>query len=328
MKARIIAMGSYLPEKVLSNLDLEKMVDTSDEWILSRTGIKERRIAAFHEAASDMGVEAARKALERTAMDPKEIDLIVVATMTPDYLTPSTAAIIQARLGAPQAAAFDVQAACSGFLYGLSVAKAYVESGMYKKVLVVASEKMSAFIDYQDRNTCVLFGDGAAAAVVTSEGEGFHVDAIILGADGVQADLIGVPGGGSRKPATATSFDERNHYVKMTGKEVFKHAVRRMTAAANDCLNRADLKIGNIAWLVPHQANERIMDALVKNFEISPAKVIKTLHKYGNTSGSSVAISLDELIQSTPIKFGEHLLLVAFGAGLTWGATILTKKKE
>ncbi len=328
MKARIKAMGSYLPEKVLSNLDLEKMVDTSDEWIRSRTGIQERRIAAPQEASSDMGILAARQALERAEMKANEIDLILVATMTPDHLTPSTAAIIQAKLGAAGVAAFDIQAACSGFLYGLSIAKAYIESGMYRRVLLIASEKMSAFIDYQDRNTCVLFGDGAAAAVVTNEGEGFFIDSIILGADGLQAELIGIPGGGSRTPVHGNSFEGGDHFVKMNGKEVFKHAVRRMTGAANDCLKLAGLEVENIAWLVPHQANERIMDALVKNFNVSPEKVTKTLHKYGNTSGSSVAISLDELIQVTPIAYEEHLLLVAFGAGLTWGASVLTKKRN
>jgi 3-oxoacyl-[acyl-carrier-protein] synthase-3 len=239
MKARIVAMGSYLPEKVLSNEDLEKMVDTSDEWIRSRTGMVERRIAASHEAASDMGIMAARQALERAGLTPSDIDLVLVATMTPDHLTPSTAAIVQAKLGAAQAAAFDIQAACSGFLYGLSTAKAFIESGMYRRILLIASEKMSSFIDYQDRNTCVLFGDGAAAAVITAEGEGFYIDSVILGADGQQAELITIPGGGSRLPAGPSTYEERHHYVKMMGKEVFKHAVRRMSSAATGCLERS-----------------------------------------------------------------------------------------
>lgn len=325
MKARIVATGSYVPEKVLSNADLEKIVDTSDEWIRSRTGMQERRIAADDQAASDMGLLAAKKALAQANMEPSEIDLIITMTMTPDYLTPSTAAVIQAKLGMDKVAAFDVSAACSGFVYGLSVAKAYIESGMAKKILLVATEKMSPFIDYTDRNTCVLFGDGAAAAIITGQGEGFIIETINLGADGCQADLIIIPAGGSKEPITAETLEHRDQYVKMEGKETFKHAVRRMTAAANESLSQLNLTENDISWVVPHQANIRIIDAIIKTLKVSPDRVWKTIHKYGNTSGSSVAIALDELIQSKPIEIGENILLVVFGAGLTWGSTILKK---
>lgn len=324
-KARIIGVGSYLPNRVLSNKELEKLVDTTDDWIVSRTGIKERRIADVLEFPSDMGTHAAQKALKKANIEASQIDIILVATMTPDYVSPSTAALIQHKLGASQAAALDIQAACTGYLYGLSMAKAYIESGMYNNVLVIASEKMSAFIDYQDRNTCILFGDGASAAVVAKSGHGFAIDTICLGADGELADLVMVPGGGSRCPAGKESVEQRQHFVKMQGKEVFKHAVRRMGAAAQDCMAKAGLVEEQISWLVPHQANERIMDAIAKSFNIPGKKVFKTVQKYGNTSASSVAIALDELLETEKVTDGDHILLVAFGAGLTWGATVLTK---
>jgi len=326
--ARIVALGSYLPEKVLSNQDLEKMVDTSDDWICTRTGMKERRIAALEESSSDMAVSAANKALLDSSLDPKKIELVLVATATPDHLMPSTAAIVQHKIGAIHAAAFDLSAACTGYLYGLSVAKAYIESGIVKTVLLIAVEKMSAFIDYQDRNTCVLFGDGASAAIISDEGAGFIIENVCLGADGSLSDLIQIPAGGSRLPASENTVSERKHYFKMSGKEVFKHAIRRMGAAAKECLKKASLTEEQIAWLIPHQANERIIDALAKNFQIPPGRVGKTVHKYGNTSAPSVAITFEEVVKENIIEEGEHLLLVAFGSGLTWGASILTRTKE
>ena len=303
------------------------MVDTSDDWIVSRTGMKERRLANVEEFSSDMGAHAARKALEKAGISIEQVDLILVATMSPDYISPSTAAIIQAALGAFNAAAVDVQAACSGFIYGLSMAKAYVESGMYHHVLVIASEKMSAFIDYKDRNTCVLFGDGAAAAIVTNKGPGLTINNICLGADGALSQLLMIPAGGARHPTSHETVAQRMHYMKMAGKELFKHAVRRMGSAATDCLTKMGLTESDISWLVPHQANERIIDAISKSLGISPDKVYKTLHKYGNTSASSVAIALDELTQEQQIANGEHILLAAFGGGLTWGAALLTKSE-
>lgn len=318
-------MGSYLPHKVLSNADLEKMVDTNDEWIFSRTGIKERRIADKSESTSDLGAKAALIALEKASVPVEEIELILVASMTPDYISPSTAVIVQRLIGASNAAAMDLQAACTGFIYALSMAKAYVESGMYKRVLVVASEKMSTFVDYKDRNTCVLFGDGASAAVISDEHAGLSIDAICLGAAGEMAELLYIPAGGAKEPITAEGLVNRRQYIKMEGKELFKHAVRQMTSAAKKCLAMAEISEGKVSWLVPHQANVRIMDAVAKGFSIPADRVFKTVAKYGNTSASSIAIALDELQQSQEIHKGEHILLVAFGAGLTWGASLLTK---
>jgi 3-oxoacyl-[acyl-carrier-protein] synthase-3 len=328
LKARIIGTGSYLPEKVLTNHDLEKLVDTSDEWITTRTGMKERRIAAENEHTSDMGAAAARRALEKANLAPEDVNLILVATMSPDHPVPSTAAFVQRLLGAKSAAAADVLATCTGFLYGLSIAKAYVESGMYRNVLLVATEKMSSIIDYTDRNTCVLFGDGAAAAVISDTGEGLSVDTVSLGADGELAELFIIPAGGSKISATADSVAKRQHYCQMAGKEVFKHAVRRMSSAAQACLETAGVAVNEISWLVPHQANIRIMDAFSKNFDIPSDRVFKTIHKYGNTSASGIGIALDELLSEHPLTSGERLLLVAFGGGLTWGASVLSKVKE
>lgn len=323
--ARVIGLGSYLPKKVLTNQELEQMVDTSDTWITSRTGMHERRIAAADEFPSDMGAQAARQALQACDVSPKEIEMILVASMTPDYISPSTANLIQAKIHAEHAASMDIQAACTGFLYALSIAKAYVEAGFYRYVLVIASEKMSAFIDYKDRSTCVLFGDGAGAAVIASEGEGLAINTLCLGSDGEFADLVKIPAGGSRHPASLETIGQHLHYFKMTGNEVFKHAVRRMTAAARACLTKAGLEETDVSWLIPHQANNRIIDAIAKNFNIPEERVYKTVHKYGNTSASSIPIALHELMQEQEFQEGEHLLLTGFGGGLTWGAAILTK---
>lgn len=324
-KARILGSGSYLPKKILSNADLEKMVDTTDEWIVSRTGIKERRIAAPDEFPSDMGAAAAKQALQASGLASDDIDMILVGTMTPDYISPSTAALIQHQLGIKKTAAMDIQAACSGYLYCLSVAKAYIESGMYRNVLVIATEKMSAVMDYNDRGTCVLFGDGAAASVVSGDGKGLIIDSIYLAADGEQAQLIIVPGGGARHPASQETLSHGLHYFKMSGKEVFKHAVRKMDAAAQVCLGQAGLTYQQIEWVIPHQANMRIMDAMAKHFDIPEDRIYKTIHKYGNTSASSIPIALDELLKEKQVKQGDRILLVAVGGGLTWGASLLTK---
>lgn len=325
-QARIIGTGSYLPEKILSNQDLERFVETSDEWITTRTGMKERRIASENESSSYMGAEAARKAIEAANISKDDIDLVVVATITPDYPFPSNASLIQARLELTKAGAMDIQSACSGYIYALSVAKAYIESGMYKTILVIATEKLSSITDYQDRSTCVLFGDGAAACVVSNQGKGLSIDASVLGADGTQKDILYMPGGGVCQPASIESVEKRQHYIKMEGKETYKHAVRRMESAAVQCLEKLSLPEEKISYLIPHQANIRIIEALAKRFKIAMEKVFITIHKYGNTSASSCGIALDELLKEKDIKEGEHLLLVAFGAGLTWGAMILTKR--
>lgn len=304
------------------------MVETSDEWIVTRTGVSERRLAGADEFPSDMGAKAAMKALSAAGLAPHDVELILVATMTPDYISPSTANLIQAKIQASNAASMDIQAACSGFIYAMSTAKAFIESGIYKNVLMVAAEKMSAFIDYEDRSTCVIFGDGASAALLAAEGPGLKVDAICLGTDGQLSNLAMIPGGGARHPASIETVTQKLHYFKMSGNEVFKHAVRRMTAAARECMAKAGLAESDISWLVPHQANVRIIDAIAKQFGINENKVFKTLHKFGNTSASSIGIALEELVCQNEMNAGEHVLLAAFGGGLTWGASILTKIEE
>ncbi len=323
-KARIVATGSYLPERVLTNQDLEKIVETSDEWISTRTGMKERRIAAKDEFTSDLGFKAAQDAMKKAGITSDEIDLIIVATLTPDYIIPSTACMIQSLLGASRAAAMDIQAACTGFLYGLSLAKGLVEAGMYRTVLLIAAEKLSSITNYKDRNTCVLFGDGAGACIVRSEGAGLLIHDVSLGADGEQGQLLILPGGGSRHPATAQTVADDLHYIRMEGKEVFKHAVRRMEGACKESLSKAGFDEEHAAWLIPHQANMRIIEALAKRFNVSMEKVFITLHKYGNTSASSLGIALDEFRKEKEVAPGEPILLAAFGAGFTWGASVLT----
>jgi len=324
-KARIIGHGAYLPSRIFTNKEFESMVETTDEWIVTRTGIKERRIAAPDEFTSDMGAKAAKQALEVAKLSAQEIDLILVATMTPDYISTCTAALIQAQIGAEKAGTLDLQAACSGFVYALATAKAYIESGLYRHVLIVASEKMSTYIDYTDRGTCVLFGDGAAAVVVSDTGVGLVIDNVCLGADGTLADLIQIPAGGVHHPSTVDTVTNRMHCFKMEGKEVFKHAVRRMTVAAKQCLSEIGLTDKDVDWIVPHQANIRIMEAIAKGFDVPEDRMYKTVQKYGNTSASSIPLALEELVRVNPLKAGEHILLVAFGAGLTWGAAVLTQ---
>jgi len=324
-QAKIIGTGSYLPERVLSNGDLELMVETTDEWIVSRTGMKERRLARPDEYTSSMGAAAARAALQDAGISPEAVDFIIVATLTPDYIFPSTACLIQHAIGAKAAGAADIQAACTGYLYGLSLAKAWVESGTYRNVLVIAPDKLSSITNYKDRSTCVLFGDGAAACVVSSEGKGLLLKTVRLGADGEQAELLMMPGGGCRNPASAETVSTGLHFIKMAGNEVFKHAVRRMESASKECLEAAGVDEKEIAWVIPHQANIRIIDAMAKRFEhLPPERVFKTVHKYGNTSASSVGIALDELLKAGMAKSGEKILLTAFGAGFTWGAAVLS----
>jgi 3-oxoacyl-[acyl-carrier-protein] synthase III len=329
-KAKIIGTGSYLPKKVLTNFDFEKMVDTSNEWILTRTGIKERRIAADDQFTSDLGYEAALRALSDANLTGEDIDLIMVATLTPDYIFPSTACLLQTKLNAKNAAAFDFQAACSGMVYGLSIAKGLVEKKAYKNILIVASEKLSSIVNYKDRATCVLFGDGAAAFVVSLEGKGFDIQGVTLGSDGEQAELLLQPAGGSRFPASKETVEKNMHFVQMGGPELFKHAVRRMESACKDVLDLTGIKEQEIAWLIPHQANDRIIAAVGKRFDHLPSDRIfrDVIEKYGNTSASSIGIALDELIKAGKIKNKENVLFTVFGAGLTWGAAIITKNYE
>lgn len=328
VKAKIIGLGSYVPKKVLTNKDFEKIVDTTDEWITTRTGIKERRIADVNEFTSDMGYFAALEALKDANITAKDIDFILVATLSPDYLFPSTACLIQNKLGADNIPALDIQAACSGFIYALSLAKALVENKVYKNILIVASEKLSSVTNYKDRSTCILFGDAAAACVVSLENKGLEIENIYLGSDGSVADLLIQPGGGSRLPASHESVDQGKHFIQMNGRELFKHAVRRMQQAVEHCLKEANIKEEEISWLIPHQANERIIEAIAKRFtNLSKEKVFtEVLRKFGNTSSSSIGLALDQLKKQNKFKDNEIVVLTAFGAGLTWGAAILKNK--
>ena len=319
----IIAVGSYVPERVLTNAELEKMVDTSDEWITSRTGIKERRIAAKDQVTSDLAAAAALRAIERAEISPEQIDLIITATITPDMLFPSTACIVQQKIGARRAAAFDIEAACSGFIFGLEIGQQFIMSRTYDTVLVIGAEKLSTIIDWNDRNTCVLFGDGAGAAILQNRPQAHGLLTACMGADGSKAELLSMPGGGSRCPATVESLAAKLHYLRMDGKETFKNAVNAMYTAAQEALRRCELDISQIKCVIPHQANRRIIDAVMERLGIRPEQVFVNLEKYGNTSAASVAIALDEAVQGGRIQRGDLVLLVVFGAGLTWGAAVI-----
>jgi 3-oxoacyl-[acyl-carrier-protein] synthase-3 len=319
----IVGIGSYVPEKILTNADLEKIVETSDEWITSRTGIKERRIAAKDEFTSDMAAKAAERAMKMAGVTAGQIDLIIVATVTADMPFPSTACLLQHKIGAKRAAAFDLEAACSGFIYGLEVAQQFIMSHTYDTVLVVGAEKISSIVDWSDRNTCVLFGDGAGAAILQHRPDAHGLLTVAMGADGEKADLLFMPGGGSRCPATKDSVDARLHYLRMEGKETFKNAVQAMCSAAQEVLKRCEIDITKIKCVIPHQANRRIIDAVSDRLGATPEQVFVNLHKYGNTSAASVAIALDEAVSSGKVQRGDLILLVVFGAGLTWGAAVI-----
>ena len=316
----IVGTGSYVPDRVLTNADLEKMVDTTDEWITTRSGIKERRIAPDWMCTSDMATEAARRAMDQAGVREDEIDLIICATITPDTPFPATACLIQKKLGAKRAAAFDVEAACSGFLYGLEIGQQFITSGTYNTVLVVGAEKLSTIVDWHDRNTCVLFGDGAGAAVLRSRGEEHGILTTCMGADGSLADILLMPAGGARYPATKESVGAGMHYLKMDGKEVFKNAITAMQTAAEEALRRCNLTIDDIKCVIPHQANIRILEALADRLGAPMEKVYVNLHRYGNISAASVAIALDEAAREGRFQRGDLVLLIVFGSGLTWAS--------
>lgn len=320
----ILGTGSYTPDRVLTNADLEKMVETNDEWIVTRTGIRERRISSKEQASSDLAYEAAVKALKQANISAEELDMIVVATVTPDMMFPSTACILQDKLGAKKAAALDVSAACTGFLYGVTTATQFIANGFYRYILVIGVESLSKITNYEDRNTCVLFGDGAGAAVLGPVPEGFGFKAFDLGADGAGGTLLNLPAGGSRLPATAETVEQGLHYMYMAGSEVFKFAVRVMNSATETVLQKAGLDKENIDLLVPHQANLRIIEAALKRFGLSEDKVAINLDRYGNMSSASIPVALDEAVQAGRVKEGDNLVLVGFGGGLTWGAALLT----
>jgi len=319
----VVSVGSYVPAKELTNFDLEKMVDTSDEWITTRTGIKARRIAADNEYTSDMAAAAALRAMEKGGVKPEEIDLIIVATITPDMPLPSTACWVQQKIGAHNAAAFDIEAACSGFIYALEIGQQFIMSRTYDTVLVIGAEKLSSIINWKDRNTCVLFGDGAGAAILRHRASAHGLLTACMGADGRKAELLSMPGGGSRCPATVDSVTKGLHYLRMDGKETFKNAVNAMYTAAQEALRRCEIDITQIKCVIPHQANRRIIDAVGERLGAQPDQVFVNLDKYGNTSAASVAIALDEAVEQGRIKQGDLVLLVVFGAGLTWGAAVI-----
>ncbi len=318
----IIGVGEYLPDRILTNHDLEKLVDTTDEWITTRTGIKERRIASENEAVSDLAIKAAREALKDAKLDSKDLDLIILATVTGDMPFPSTASIVQNALSAEHAAAFDISAACAGFVYALSIAQQFISSGAYKNALVIGAEKLSAVTDFKDRNTCILLGDGAGACVVSEVKDG-GILSTYLGCDGSNMELLNMPAGGSRMPASHETVDSRMHYLKMRGNELFKIAVKSMTMAAQKVLEQAGLTFRDVDLIVPHQANSRIIMAVAKKLGIPEDRIYLNIEKYGNMSSASTATALVEAVKEGRVKKGDIILLDAFGAGLVWGASII-----
>ena len=321
-KVGIIGVGEYLPKRILTNADLEKMVDTSDEWITTRTGIKERRLASPEEATSDLALNAAKEALKDARLSAEDLDLIIVATITPDMSFPSVASILQNALCAKNAACFDLSAACAGFVYALSTARQFIACGTYKNALVIGAEKLSAVTDWEDRNTCVLFGDGAGACVLGEVKSGGIISSY-LGCDGSNIGLLNLPAGGSRKPASHQTVDQRLHYIKMQGNELFKIAVRTMTEAAEQVLKQAKLKFSDVDLIIPHQANSRIIMAVAKRLGLTEDKIFLNIEKYGNMSSASTATALVEAVKEGRIKKGDTVLLDSFGAGLVWGASVI-----
>ncbi len=318
----ILGFGKAIPDRVLTNKELEHMVDTSDEWIITRTGIEERRIANDDTAASDLGYLAALNAIKDAGISASEIDLIITATITPDMTFPATACLIQAKLGASKAAAFDLSAGCSGFIYGLDVGKNMVKAG-YSKVVVVGVDILSRVTDYTDRSTCVLFGDGAGAVVLGTVNPGYGIIASEIGTDGTGSHYLHLPAGGSRKPANKETIANKEHFLRMSGNEVFKFAVRIMSDSTQRVLDKAEISSQEIKWFVPHQANIRIIKAAASRLGIDDERIFVNVHRYGNTSAASIAIALEELNQSGKVNQGDLVLLVGFGAGLTWGSTII-----
>ncbi|MDQ6631434.1 MAG: ketoacyl-ACP synthase III [Verrucomicrobiota bacterium] len=319
----IVSVGSYVPARILTNADLAKTVETSNEWILTRTGIEQRRIAAEDEFTSDLAARAALRAMEKGGITPAQIDLIITATVTPDMPFPSTACLVQQKIGAHRAAAFDIEAACSGFIFGLEIGQQFIMTRTYETVLVIGAEKLSSIVDWTDRNTCVLFGDGAGAAILQHRPQAHGLLTACMGSDGQKAELLSVPAGGSRCPATAESVSKRLHFLRMDGKETFKNAINAMYMAAQEALRRCELEITQIKCVIPHQANRRIIDAVGERLGVKPEQFFVNVEKYGNTSAASVAIALDEAVEGGHVHRGDLILLIVFGAGLTWGAAVI-----
>ena len=322
-KASITGVGSFLPEKVLTNDDLSEMLDTTDEWITKRTGIRERRIVENGVAASDLAVEASLRALDDANVLPAEVDLIITSTITPDCLFPSTSCYIQEKIGALNAGAFDLLAACSGFVYALSVAKSFVASGAMKTVLVVGAECMSKITDYTDRSTCILFGDGAGAVVVQQGNGGREIVTTHLGSDGSQAELLTLPAGGSKLPASHETVESRSHYLKLRGKEVFKQAIVNMVDVITKAATANNMQIEGFDMIIPHQSNIRIIEAAMEKLGLPREKAYININKYGNTSSASIPIAIDEIVKGDLLKPGNAAVLVAFGGGLTWGSSVI-----
>ena len=323
MKSILRGIGSYVPEKILDNKELSLKVETSDDWIRTRTGIRERRIASSDQPTSELALNAARKAIKAAQIEPNQIDLVIVATITPDMAFPSTACILQHKLGLGKVACFDLEAACSGFLYSLDVADGMLASGRYRCALVIGAEKMSSILDWEDRTTCVLFGDGAGAAIIMTEGDGPNLMGFRSGADGSNPSLLHQPAGGSNQPASITSIENRDHFLKMNGKEIFKTAVRVMEKATRELLEANGLETQDVDHVIPHQANVRIVESMAQRLEIPLEKFFCNLDRHGNTSAASIPIAFDEACQRGIFRKGEIGVLVAFGAGLTWSATLV-----
>lgn len=321
--AHITGTGSYAPEKILSNFDLEKMVDTSDEWIVTRTGIRNRHLVHDGLGSSDLAVSASQKALKNAGLEPQDIDIILLATVTPDQPLPSTACLVQDKLGAKNAAVMDVVAACSGFVYNLSIARAMIQTGQAENVLVIGVETLSKLVNWQDRNTCVLFGDGCGAAVVQAKDEPGGILSTYLKSNGSLADLLMVPAGGCKVPLNSENIKNGARYINMAGPEVYKNAVKAMGEAGSAVLENTGLSGDDIKLMIPHQANIRIIDSTSKRLGIPMDRVYVNIHEYGNTSAASIAIALDEVMDKKLINKGDKVLMVAFGAGFTWGSTIV-----
>ncbi len=321
--AHVVGWGSYAPPQVLTNADLERMVDTSDEWIRTRTGICERRLAGEGETTVSMSLQAARRALEVAGLRPAQLDLIIISTVTPDHAFPATACLVQDALGASHAAAFDLSAGCSGFIYGLSIAAHLLSAGAYQTALVVGAETLSRITDWSDRATAVLFGDGAGAVVLeVGENEG-GVLSTLLGADGSGGDLLRLPAGGSKAPPSHRTVAERQHFIQMKGREVFRFAVKKLPEITREVVERAGLSLGDVSLLIPHQANQRIIDAAVRTLDLPPGTVYTNLERYGNTSSASIPIALSEAAEAGRIHPGDLVVCAGFGAGLTWGAAAI-----
>jgi 3-oxoacyl-[acyl-carrier-protein] synthase-3 len=319
----IVGTGSYVPERIVTNRELETMVDTTDEWIRTRTGIRERRVAAANESTSDMATKAALSAMQQAQVTPEVIDLIIVATVTPDTLFPATACWVQKQIGAINAACFDVSAACSGFLYSLEIAQQFISTHVYNTILIIGADKLSAITDWTDRNTCVLFGDGAGAAILRNRPDSHGVISTYMGSDGAFTDILIMPGGGSKCPITAKNVDQKLNTIKMLGRDVYKQAVISMFNAANRALEQSGLTYDDIACVIPHQANMRIIEAIAERMHLPMDKFYVNLDRFGNTSAAAVPLALDEAHRNGRIKVGDYILLIVFGGGLTWASSVI-----